>query len=181
MFYLKAARFAINTKLSDDSKKQVAEKLNAISTTFFGALRGGEYESDNVRDKIDEVFRFLNDNRDSISNSIAIKIIRFLKDVHGSVENTVGIKMHGTPVSLRAYCPIFIYMFPLLFIPTLVYDLGTEDPWIVYALGIMHGFILISLYNVQDVLENPFDQVGMDDIKLEEFHYKNTPPLLEKS
>ena len=173
--------FAINAKLSDSSKKQVADKLNAISIAFFGVLRSEENEPDNGREKLDEVFCFLNDNRDSISNSIAIKIIRFLKDVHGSIENTVGIKMHGTPVSLRAYCLIFIYMFPFLFIPTLVYDLGTEAPWIVYALGIMHGFILISLYNVQIALENPFDQVGMDDIKLEEFHYKNNPPLLEKA
>ncbi|MFP6838137.1 MAG: hypothetical protein VB962_00925 [Pseudohongiellaceae bacterium] len=173
--------FAINTKLSDSNKKQVADKLNAISIMFFGALRGEKYDSNNVRDKINEVFCFLNDNRDSISNSIAIKIIRFLKDVHASIENTVGIKMHGTPVSLRAYCLIFIYMFPFLIIPTLFYDLGTEDPWIVYALGIMHGFILISLYNVQNALENPFDQVGLDDIKLEEFYYQNNLPALDKA
>jgi hypothetical protein len=45
----------------------------------------------------------------------------------------------------------------------------------------MHGFILISLYNVQNALENPFDQVGLDDIKLEEFHYQNNLPALDKA
>ena len=58
------------------------------------------------------------ENSDSISNGTGLKIIRFLKDVHESVENTVGLKMHGTPVSLRAYCLVFIYVFPFLFIPT---------------------------------------------------------------
>ena len=45
----------------------------------------------------------------------------------------------------------------------------------------MHGFILISLYNVQNALENPFDQIGLDDIRLEEFHYQNTLPAPEKA
>ena len=34
---------------------------------------------------------------------------------------------------------------------------------------ILTEFILISLYNVQDHLEYPFDNVGMDDIQLENF------------
>ena len=173
--------FAINNKLDENKKKLVADKLNAISILFFAALRGEESNSAKVRDKINEVFCFLNDNGDSISNNTAIKIIRFLKDVHGSIENTVGIKMHGTPVSLRAYCLIFIYIFPFLFIPTLVYDMNAEDSWIIYGLGVMHGFILISLYNVQNALENPFDQIGLDDIKLEEFHYQTAQPTLEKA
>ena len=128
-----------------------------------------------VRNKLDEIYAFLRDNSDAISNGTGLKIIRFLKDVHESIENTVGLKMHGTPVSLRAYCLVFIYVFPVLFIPTLVNDLGDTRPYTIYALSLVHGFILISLYNVQSALEDPFDQVGLDDIKLEEFHFaKNT-------
>jgi len=33
----------------------------------------------------------------------------------------------------------------------------------------MSTFILISLYNVQDQMENPFDQHGLDDIRLNDF------------
>lgn len=29
-------------------------------------------------------------------------------------------------------------------------------------------------------MEDPFDQVGLDDIKLEEFHFAKEGPLLEK-
>jgi len=36
---------------------------------------------------------------------------------------------------------------------------------------------LISLYNVQSALENPFDQIGLDDIKLEEFHFTQSKSL----
>jgi hypothetical protein len=171
--------FTNNNKLSAEQKQLVSNKLQDISTLFFNTLRGAEYNSKEVGNKLDEVFNFLNENRESISNGVALKIIRFLKDVHESIENSVGLKIHGSPISLRAYCLVFIYVFPFVFIPTLVHDLGNNSHWIVYALSIIHGFILISLYNVQDAMENPFDQVGLDDIKLEEFHFKKTSALSE--
>lgn len=173
--------FANNNKLSDEDKSEVAKKLRAISSLFFATLRGREYDPNEVRSKLDEVFEFLKEKRDSISNGVALKIIRFLKDVHESIENTVGLKMHGTPISLRAYCLVFIYLFPVVFIPTLIHDLGESSHWIVYGLGIIHGFILISLYNVQEAIENPFDQVGLDDIQLEEFQFEKTGPTPESA
>jgi len=36
--------------------------------------------------------------------------------------------------------------------------------------------VLISLYNLQDLLEDPFDQMGMDDIKLDEFEFLEPGP-----
>ncbi|MBT3530697.1 MAG: hypothetical protein HOF74_04785 [Gammaproteobacteria bacterium] len=166
--------FANNNKLSDEDKIVVAEKLREISILFFNVLRGGEYSSHSVREKLNEVYDFVNNHRAEISNGVALKIIRFLKDVHESIENTVGLKMHGTPISLRAYCLVFIYIFPFIFVPTLINDLSASNPLIVYSLACIHGFILISLYNVQEAMENPFDQIGLDDIKLEEFHFEKS-------
>lgn len=85
-------------------------------------------------------------------------------DVDESMESTVGLKLHGTPISLRAYCMVFIYVFPFICIPTLINDLNASAPVLVYELAMIPGFILISLYNVQDAME---DQVGLDVIKLE--------------
>jgi hypothetical protein len=31
------------------------------------------------------------------------------------------------------------------------------------------SFVLIALYNIQDFIENPFDNKGIDDIKLENY------------
>ena len=80
---------------------------------------------------------------------------------------------------MRAYCLVFIYVFPFIFIPTLINDLNASAPVLVYALAMIHGFILISLYNVQDAMEDPFDQVGLDDIKLEEFHFEKNAQLFQ--
>jgi predicted membrane chloride channel (bestrophin family) len=61
---------------------------------------------------------------------------------------------------------------PFIFTPTLVFNLSNHPSWIIYALSVLHGFILISLYNLQDHIEDPFDQMGLDDIKLVEFKFK---------
>ena len=81
---------------------------------------------------------------------------------------------------------MFIYIFPFYYAPTLIYNLGNSDSnfeigstfggtefvdttFLVYALNIIISFILISLFNVQEQIEDPFDQDGMDDIKLENY------------
>jgi hypothetical protein len=97
------------------------------------------------------------------------------------MENAMGLKMHGTPISLRAYCLVFIYVFPLVFIPTLVHAMQANQTWIVYGLSCLHGFILISLFNVQDDMEDPFDQIGLDDIKLDKFEYHRTAQVRESA
>jgi predicted membrane chloride channel (bestrophin family) len=165
--------FANLDKLDALKKEAVAERLQGISSLFFDALQGRKYEADMVRQKLADIFTIVQANKDSISNGTALKIFRFLKDVEESIENTIGIKTHGSPISLRAYCLVFIYVFPFVFIPTLVFDMQDGDSWVVYVLSVLHGFILISLYNVQDDMEDPFDQIGLDDIQLEEFHFQS--------
>ena len=170
--------FVDNAKLEPEKKQFVNDSLVGISSLFLEALQSQKkYDEQAVSAKMNELFDFVHSNSDKIPNSVAMKVIRFLKDVHESMENTVGLKMHGTPVSLRAYCLVFIYVFPFVFIPTLAHDLQENSAWILYALSAIHGFILISLYNVQDDMEDPFDQVGLDDIKLESFGFFNAPAV----
>ena len=158
--------FASIEKLDQDKKDFVAQRLHEISQLFLDALTGGQREAEAMPEKIADIFQLLQENRQLISTGAALKIVRFLKDVEQSMENTIGIRTHGLPISLRAYCLVFIYLFPLVFIPTLVFHMRPDDSVIVYALSIVHGFVLMSLYNLQDDLENPFDQIGLDDIKL---------------
>ena len=81
-----------------------------------------------------------------------------------------AIHIHRTPISLKAYCKIFIYIFPLIYTPTIINKIGFDGPeWITYFVVIVSEFILISLYNIQDQMEYPFDNDGLDDIKLDNF------------
>lgn len=40
----------------------------------------------------------------------------------------------------------------------------------------MPTYLLISLCNLQDLVEEPFDQMGLDDIKLDEFEFLEPGP-----
>jgi hypothetical protein len=60
-----------------------------------------------------------------------------------------------------------------------VYNLHDDPRWLIYLLNAINGFVLISLYNLQDLLEDPFDQMGMDDIKLNEFQFVEPEPNAE--
>ena len=102
------------------------------------------------------------------------------------VENAISIKVHRTPQTITAYCELFIYIFPFYYAPTLIYNLGNVTSGfeigstfggsevfattsLVYGLNIIISFILISLFNVQEQIENPFDGDGMDDIQLDNY------------
>ena len=60
-------------------------------------------------------------------------------------------------------------MFPLIYTPTIINKIGMDAEWLTYFVVIVSEFILISLYNIQDQMEYPFDNDGLDDIKLDNF------------
>jgi hypothetical protein len=84
-------------------------------------------------------------------------------------DNLKIIHTYRTPITLRAYSKVFIYIFPIIYGP---YFASTFKDYSYYMLGyvmpILYSFILVSLDNIQDHLENPFDEVGEDDIRIEE-------------
>ena len=61
----------------------------------------------------------------------------------------------------------------MIYTPTIINKIGLENPeWLTYFVVILSEFILISLYNIQDDMEYPFDQQGLDDIRLDDFRAK---------
>jgi len=95
-----------------------------------------------------------------------------MNKLHESIENLHAVHVHRTVISLKAYCEYTIYLFPLIYVPTIIYHMGMEtSKWIAFFTVLFTEFILISLFNIQDQIEYPFDKVGMDDIKLELFKF----------
>ncbi|WP_373397501.1 hypothetical protein V8V91_23540 [Algoriphagus halophilus] len=145
----------------------------AISKSLREYLGPESTSLDKVRTDANKLTEYIQDLSSRMKYNAALKIQGFMRDVLSGIENTAAIKEHRTPVTIRAYCLVFIYMYPIIFIPSAYYNLmeggSVSAPWILYAGGLISTFILISLYNVQIQLENPFDQIGIDDVKLEMF------------
>ena len=121
-------------------------------------------------EEINKLYGFILDNRETIPKSLKDKLFKYLCDLHEAVDNLNGIHVHRTPISLKAYCKVFIYVFPLIYAPTIIFNIGENyNHYAVYFVVLLTEFILISLYNIQDDLEYPFDDKGLDDIKLDQF------------
>jgi len=99
-------------------------------------------------------------------------IMQTKQELSRCIENLSSLKNHNTPKSLRAYCLLFIYIFPFIYVPGILGDTNVSDMQhnvLIYVLCILISFVLVALYNIQDFIENPFDNEGLDDIKMDDY------------
>lgn len=83
-------------------------------------------------------------------------------------DNLKVVHTYRTPVTLRAYSKVFIYIFPIIYGPYFASTFNDFSANLEYVMPVLYSFILVSLDNIQDHLEHPFDEVGEDDIKIDE-------------
>ncbi len=169
---LKTMYYFVNASnnLAEEEKKEISDILHEISDTSMDHLRNNMESTETLDPVIGKVQAFVTAKGDIMSGRLKDRIFRFMNDLHESMENLHAINTHRTPISLKAYCLLFIYIFPLIYAPTIIHDMGANNPiYVTYFVVILTEFILVSLYNIQDQLEYPFDDYGLDDIKLDSF------------
>jgi predicted membrane chloride channel (bestrophin family) len=162
--------FFLASKMSDELKSESERKIQELNDALFNHLNTKSEDTQGFDNKLNAIFDFIKTNRESISGGTREKLFRFLRDVVESSDNLIAIHSHRTPISLKAYCLIFIYIFPVVYTPTIINKIGLENPtWLTFFIVVLSEFILISLYNIQDQMEYPFDDEGLDDIKFKLF------------
>ena len=160
----------LSSKLEMDEINQGSKLIKKSNEGLIDFLDNIENDTTMHDNNINQLFEFLNSKKIIIGNGVLQKALRFLKDSIDSADNLVAIHRHRTPISLKAYCLMFVYIFPLVYTPTIIFKIGVENPqYLTYFIVVLSEFILISLYNIQDQMEYPFDKEGTDDIDLEIF------------
>lgn len=178
---LVSAEYAFLTvrKLSPEEKSQVHRQILATSEKMLEFLEMPLGDLEQVRKSASEINQFVVDKSNQIKSSNRLKINNLLLDVHLGLETVATIKQYRTPNALRAYCLVFIYIYPMICTPVIYYKLqqGIHEGnlYLLMFLSMVSSFILISLFNVQEQLENPFDSKGLDDIRAESFGFKGGP------
>ena len=161
-----------NPDLTDESKQEMKGILTEISEETLSHLAEKHEHTTELDHIVDRVQHFMNTREEIISKKLKDRIFRFMHDLHESIENLHAISIHRTPILLMAYCKFFVYILPLIYAPAVLFNLGRETSILIaYGIVVMTQFILITLYNIQDQLENPFDDDGPDDIKLDTFKF----------
>jgi predicted membrane chloride channel (bestrophin family) len=161
--------FMSRNKLTEQDKLLIHEILENISISTLSHLKDKNSNMKSLDEIINKVYEFTIDPEKPISGSLRDKIFKFMKYLHESIENLHAIHIHRTPISLKAYCEIFIYLFPFILVPNTLFNIELLPQWMSYLIIMLTEFILISLYNIQNQLEYPFDNIGLDDINLDNF------------
>jgi hypothetical protein len=162
--------FTSTSNLTEEEKNKLDIILKDIGEKTLARLKIQNEEIKDLDDEIEKVYDFIQAKNGMISTKLKDRIFKYMNDLHEAIDNLHAIHVHRTPISLKAYCKIFIYIFPMIYTPTIIFNIGQNyNHTAVYFVVILTEFILISLYNIQDHLEYPFDSKGLDDIKLDHF------------
>ncbi len=147
-------------------------KLMSIQSSLVNYLQNDDTTIDfeQIRQERKDVLRLIDERKQLFNEREKDSLIRVKNEIFLSAEKIRGIKIHGTPISLKKYCLIFIYFSPLIFNAQSIVDKTTFglslEGGFALIFSLLKSFVLMALYNVQDYIENPFDQKGLDDLKI---------------
>lgn len=91
---------------------------------------------------------------------------QYVSKIITSFENIKHIYQYRTPRSLRAFSDFFILLLPILYGPYFAAQAVEFSKELFYVMPVLFALILVGLANIQDHLENPFDQIGEDDVAI---------------
>jgi hypothetical protein len=81
-------------------------------------------------------------------------------------EQIKHIYQYRTPRTLRAFSDFFITVLPMLYGPYFAHISEDFSAGLTYVMPVLFALVLVSLDNIQEHLENPFDQIGQDDVSI---------------
>ena len=162
---------------SDAPEEQVQEEISLLIQQLFKAIK--EYFASSSKEEeakgfyavydLFSQFSLFNEKLRSmkVSTGEISRLNQYLRSMIIAFEKMRSIFLYKTPISLRAYSQVFLNLFPVLYAPYFAKIGRTSFTIIGYIVAIIYSVVLVSLDNIQEDLENPYDQIGGDDINLD--------------
>jgi hypothetical protein len=157
----------------NDLPGQARNLVNELLSTLKVMLKvKGRGQWDEHEKKIYELFsklsRFTMEFRNfGVQSGEISRVSQYISKMIIAFDNMRIVHRYRTPITLRAYSKVFIYSFPIIYGPYFASTFHDFSAQLEYVMPILYSFILVSLDNIQDQLEDPFDEVGEDDIVIE--------------
>lgn len=163
----------LNSKCDYREKESFKNIVIEVTTTLIDYLKGAENgDPSHVHGAADKVAVFVMRNKKALKGSLPDKISFFLFRVNDSIEFLLATKRHRTPKGLNLVVKIAVFLFVILYPASLLHETGpSESLGYLFASSVFKSVFLISLINVQEMLEDPFNQTGTDDIRMDDFSF----------
>lgn len=151
-------------------KTMIREMVKLIRVMFISKNRDEwDYNEKKIYDYFSDLSRMTIEMRAlGVQSTEISRINQYISKMIIAFDNLKIIHTYRTPVTLRAYSKVFIYIFPIIYGPYFASTFKEYSAHLEYVMPVLYSFILVSLDNIQDHLENPFDEVGEDDIRIDE-------------
>ena len=161
----------INSKLETTQKESFKHISINLTASLIDYLKAKEPADPSVvRSASERMASFVTSNKKALKGSLPAKISFFLFRVNDSIEFLLATKRHRTPRGLHTIVKVAIFLFVILYPATLLHETGPDETLAyLFTASVLKSLFLISLLNVQEMLEDPFNQSGSDDIRLDDF------------
>ena len=152
----------------DQMRDIIQDFFNNFRTMFTGATSELRKNEEKVYDNFSDFSLYIKHQLrgEGLSSGECSRTNQYLQKMMISFESIKHIYQYRTPRTLRAFSGLFIKVLPIVYGPYFAYK-AEEMSWgLEYVIPVLLTMILVSLDNIQEHLENPFDQVGEDDINI---------------
>jgi len=167
--------FQKSKKLSEPKQIAVNQLITLAFDEFTMYLKTGNSTQKIVHENFTRITAFGITNQEEVSSKVIFRVSRYMKDVNKSVSYLMSLKTHRTIVGIRILSYVFITIFPVVQASFLLNTFGEHLPQaIIYFIAFVTSMSLSALLVIQKQLEDPFDQDGLDDIKLDEFSFRES-------
>ncbi len=145
----------------------LGELLAAIRTLLKSPLSEIEQHEKQVFAAFSELSLIVKQLRqDGLAAGECSRANQYISKMLVAFEQIKHIYQYRTPRTLNAFSDFFILTLPVLYGPFFAHEAEQYSVAIVYAMPILFSIILVGLANIQHHLEDPFDQIGEDDVAI---------------
>ena len=148
-------------------KDLLAELLTACRELFQTPVEQMNEKEERVYITFTRISKFVQGLREKgLASGEISRCNQYLSKMLIAFENVKHIYQYRTPRTLKAYSRLFIYLLPILYGPYFAGISKNSASGLWYLMPVLFSVVLVSLENIQEHLENPFDQIGEDDVAI---------------
>lgn len=170
----RALYFAVNhwlenppKELTIELKEHLYDLLQSCKEMFTNPTSELEKREKDIYNSFENLSLFIKKLRShGLPSGEASRSNQFLSKMMISFERIKHIYQYRTPRTLHTYSDIFIVILPIVYGPHFAENATNFNYGLQFALPVLFSVILVALDNIQTHLENPFDQQGEDDVKI---------------
>ncbi len=166
--------FFVSRDWLDEPKPENVTKMNHIIRDLFNNIKIMFTQpieeliknEERVYDSFSDISLYIKHElrNEGLSSGECSRTNQYLQKMIISFESLKHIYQYRTPRTLRAFSAVFIKIIPILYGPYFAHKADGMSWGLEFVIPVLLTMILVSLENIQEHLENPFDQVGEDDI-----------------